>query len=90
MDPVMVGGKASAIKDAWKSTWKDPEFVQTLGMQMIDGFFAEPERKQSLGGGGGGGGGGSAPAYQGGGGGQYQLIQSFPQRGTSIQWQEVA
>ena len=80
---------ASATKDAWSSTWKDPEFVQTLGMQMIDGLFAEPPRRQSLGGGGGGGG-SMAPAYQGGGGGQYQLIQSFPQRGTSIQWQEVA
>jgi len=91
MDPVMVGGKASAIKDAWNSTWKDENFIKSLGTTMIDGMFAEQPRKQPLGGGGGGGGGGSAPAYQGGGGGgQYGLIQSFPQRGTSIQWQEVA
>ena len=75
---------------AWKNTWSNPNFQYAMGAQVIDGLFAEPPRRQSLGGGGGGGGGGSAPAYQGGGGGQYQLIQSFPQRGTSIQWQEVA
>jgi len=81
---------ASATSNQWKKTWSDPDFTTALGTTMIDGLFAEPPRQQSLGGGGGGGGGGSAPAYQGGGGGQYQLIQSFPQRGTSIQWQEVA
>ena len=63
-------------------------FLKSMGAQLVDAALAEPAPLQ--GGGGGGGGGGSAPAYQGGGGGQYQLIQSFPQRGTSIQWQEVA
>jgi len=79
-------------KDAWNSTWKDNDFIETLGMQMIDGMFAEPERKQPIGGGGGGGGGAMAPAYSAGGAGQgqYKMIQSFPERGTSIQWNEVA
>lgn len=81
---------AQAAGQAFKNTFADPKFQYAMGAQVIDGLFAEPPRPQSLGGGGGGGGGGSAPAYQGGGGGQYQLIQSFPQRGTSIKWQEVA
>ena len=80
---------AQATGQAFKNTFSDPKFQYAMGAQVIDGLFAEPPRQQSLGGGGGGGG-GSAPAYSGGGGGgQYQLIQSFPQRGTSIQWQEV-
>ena len=82
---------ASATGDQWKKTWSNPDFITSLGTTLVDGLFADPQRKQPLGGGGGGGGGGSAPAYSGGGaGGQYQLIQSFPERGTSIQWQEVA
>jgi len=83
---------ADGAKQAWKNTWKDENFIKSLGTTMIDGMFAEQPRKQPIGGGGGGGGGSMAPAYSAGGAGQgqYKMIQSFPERGTSIQWNEVA
>ena len=83
---------AQGTRQAWNRTWSDPKFQQAMGAQVIDGIFAEPPRKQPIGGGGGGGSGSMAPAYSasGSGKGQYEMIQSFPERRTSIQWNEVA
>ena len=85
--PSYMDSVKSHFKGMFEEGGSGENFLKSMGAQLVDAALAEPAPLQ--GGGGGGGGGGSAPAYQGGGGGQYQLVQSFPQRGTSIQWQEV-
>ena len=86
---IMKVGQTSYSTVTGTSEWEN--FMKAMGGQVVDSMFADrPQPEKS--GGGGGGGGAMAPAYSAGGAsqGQYKMIQSFPERGTSIQWNEVA
>jgi hypothetical protein len=87
---------ADAVKTEFGTMFSEggtgQNFLKSMGAQLVDAALADPPRKQISGGGGGGGGGAMAPAYSAGGSnqGQYKVIGGFPERRTTIEWQEVA
>ena len=78
----------AGMKNQWKDTWNDKNFITSLGSTFIDGLFYKEPPPKHQGGGGGGGGGPTAPAYAGGGNQQFQMVPMYPQV-SSPQWQEI-
>jgi len=79
----------TGMKDSWKNTWNDENFITSLGSTFIDGMFRKDPQPSHQGGGGGGGGGPMMPAFSGGGNQQFQMVPMYPQI-SSPNWQEVA